>query len=139
MEKVMTKKEIKIVAENTIGILAEVTSLIASNGVNIENICAYTEGGKAIFNLLTDNNEKIEKVLGGKGFHFEEREVIVLELWNRPGALSKAAAKFKEKGIHLQNVYGTSSPKGERTTIIFLSEDNEKASEIFDSMVMEET
>jgi hypothetical protein len=137
MEKVMKKTEIKIVTKNTIGILADVTSLISENGVNIENICAYTTGEQAIFNLLTTDNEKIKKVMAGKGYQIEEREVIVLELWNRPGALSEAAMQFKQKGIQLQNVYGTSSPKGERTTMIFLSEDNEKASEMFDAMVVQ--
>jgi hypothetical protein len=137
MEKVMKKSELKVVTKNTVGILAEVTSLISENGVNIENICAYTTGDEAIFNLLTTDNEKIKKVMTGKGYQIEEREVIVLELWNRPGALSEAAMQFKKKGIQLQNVYGTSSPQGERTTMIFLSEDNEKASEMFDAMAVQ--
>jgi hypothetical protein len=45
---------------------------------------------------------------------------------------------FKENGINLRTVYGTTSPGGERTTIVFCSDDNEKASETFDTMVLEE-
>jgi hypothetical protein len=138
MEKVTKKKELKIVAGYAPGILAEVTSLIAEKGVNIENICAYVADEKAIFYLLTDDNEKVRKTLEGRGFLIEEREVIVLGLWNRPGALSAVASQFRQKGIRLHNVYGTSTPGGERTTIVFLSEDNDAASAVFDLMVTEE-
>lgn len=136
MEKVLKKTELLIHTENKVGVLDEITSLIAESGANIENICAYTMGAKADFFLLTDDNAKVKKVLAGRGYTIEEREVIVVGLWNRPGALSHAAKLFKEKGINLQTVYGTSSPKGERTTIIFCADDNQKASEVFDSLVV---
>jgi hypothetical protein len=136
MEKVLKKTELLIHTENKVGVLDEISGLIADSGANIENICAYTMGARADFFILTDDNDKAEKKLTGKGYRIEKREVIVVGLWNRPGALSHAARLFKEKGINLQTVYGTSSPKGERTTIIFCAEDNQKASEVFDSLVV---
>ena len=62
----------------------------------------------------------------------------MFELWNRPGILSKAAIRFKQEEISLQSMYGTTSPGGERTTIVFSAEDNEKAAEIFDALVLED-
>jgi hypothetical protein len=138
MEKVMREVELTIVTENRIGVLAEVADLIAANGMNIENICAYKIGEKASLHFLTNNPEKVKKVLEEKGYQVKERDVIVLSLWNRPGALSEVASKFKQKGINLQSVYGTCSPGGERTAVIFSSEDNDKASEVFLSMVTED-
>lgn len=138
MEKVLKKKELKVVTENKAGIIAEVTSAIAEVGVNIENICSYKTEDKAFFYLLTNNNEKVRTILEARGYRIEEREVIVLILWNRAGALSSVTSKFKQHGMNLHSVYGTSSPEGVRTTIVFCAENNEKASEVFDNMVTQD-
>ena len=138
MEKVRKTWEIKVTTENKTGITGDLTDLIAEQGVNIENICLYTVGDKAYFHILSDNNGQARKALEGRGFSIEEREVIVLELWNRPGMLSKAAIRFKQEGIFLHSLYGTTSPGGERTTIVFQAEDNEKAAETFDALVLED-
>lgn len=138
MEKVKKGVELIVTTENRTGITADVTDLIAEHGVNIENICLYTVGDRAYFHILSDNNGQARKALEGRGFSIEEREVIVLELWNRPGMLSKAAIRFKQEGIDLFTLYGTTSPGGERTTIVFKAEDNGKAAEIFDALVLED-
>jgi hypothetical protein len=137
MEKVLKKNELKVTVENRTGVLADVTHLLAEKGINIENFCAYIAAGQAVFYLLTNDNEKAKMILSEKGYQIEEREVIVLSLWNRPGALSEVATLFKQKNINLQNVYGTSSMGGEKMTMIFLAEDNEKASEALDSVVLQ--
>jgi hypothetical protein len=138
MEKVVKKIELKVTADDRVGVISDVTHFLAERGINVENFCAYTAGGKAFTYLLTDDNEKAKRILAEQGFLVEEREVIVLSLWNRPGSLSHVAALFKRKGINLQSVYGTSSSGGEKMTMIFLSEDNEKALEAFDQMVLQE-
>jgi hypothetical protein len=138
MEKVRKAWEIKVTTENKTGITADLTALIAGQGVNIENICLYTVGDKAYFHILSNINGQLRKIIEGKGFTVEEREVIILELWNRPGMLSKAALRFKQEGIGLQSLYGTTSPGGERTTIVFKADDNEKAAETFDALVLED-
>lgn len=138
MEKVITKRQLKIVTENKRGMLAEVSGTVADRGVNIENICAYSSNGKATFYLMTNDNEKARDALKGKGYQIEETEVIVLQVWNRPGALSTIVTEFRQAGMDLQYVYGTSSLGGEKMTIIFSSDDNSKAAGIFDTMILEE-
>jgi len=138
MEKVTLEKQLKIITNNKAGMLADVAGLIADKGINIENFCAYASGEKAVFHLLTNDNEKAKSALQGKGYQIEENKVILLRLWNRPGSLASVAAKLKLHGINLEHVYGTSSLSGERMTVIFSSDNNEKASEIFSTMIVEE-
>jgi len=138
MEKVTKAWEIVVTTENRVGITAELTDLIAEHGVNIENVCLYTVGDKAFFHFLSNDNVHVRKILEGRGFGVEEREVIILGLWNRAGMLSKAAIRFKQEGISLHSMYGTTSPGGERTTIVFSADDNEKAAETFDALVLED-
>jgi hypothetical protein len=138
VEKVIKKTQIKIVTENSLGLISEVTDLVADKGINIEDCCAYSVENKAIIYLLTNDNERTMEVLKNKGYQIEVTEVIILRLWNRPGALSAVTTKFKQNGINLYYIYGTSSLGGERMTFIFSSDNNEKAAEIFDQMVNEE-
>jgi hypothetical protein len=138
VEKVVKKNELRIEAENRAGVMAEIAALMAENGVNIDAFCAYNSGESSVVNLVTNDNERARKTLEGRGYKIEEREVVTLLLWNRPGALSAVAGRILDSGINLQSVYGTSSPDGVRTTVVFLSEDNGKAADIFDEMVMAE-
>jgi hypothetical protein len=139
MEKVTKEKQLTVVTPNEAGTLAEVTGVVADNRVNIENVCAYTAGDVAAFHLLTSDNDKARNALEKKGYKVVETEVIVMHLWNRPGSLSAVATKFRQHAIDLQYVYGTSSLAGEKMTMVFSAKDNDKAAEIFDTMVIEDT
>ena len=138
MEKVMKVKQLTVVIQNAAGALAEITGAVADEGVNIENACAYTAGDVVVCHLLTNDNEKARKALEKAGYRVVDTEVILVQVWNRPGALSAVATKFRQHAINLQYVYGTSSMGGEKMTFVFSSEDNDKAAEIFDSLVIEE-
>jgi len=138
MEKVIKAHQLTVVIDNVVGRLAHVTGVVADEGVNIENICAYSVDGVAVFHFLTDDNEKARKALEKEGFRVTDTEVILLQLWNRPGSLSTVATKFRQHAINLQYVYGTSSMGGEKMTMVFSSEDNDRAAEVFDSVVLEE-
>jgi hypothetical protein len=136
MEKVVKRKELMIETSNQIGVMAMIAALMADNGINIDGFCAYSSGANAIVNLLTSDNEKARRALEGRGYKIEEREVIILILMNRPGALSQAAGKIREAGINIQSIYGTASSDGVRNTIVMHSEDNAKMSELFDDIVL---
>jgi hypothetical protein len=138
MEKVIKKTQVKIVAENTLGLVSDVTGLIADKGINIEDCCAYSVDNKAIIYLLTNDDERTIEILKSKGYSIEVTEVIILRLWNHPGVLSAVTTKFKQNGVYLYYIYGTSSLGGERMTFVFSSDNNEKAEDIFDKMVNEE-
>jgi hypothetical protein len=138
MEQVTKEKQLKVVTDNKVGRLAEVTGLVADKGVNIDNICAYACGKEAIMYLLTSDNAKARKALDGKGFKIDEDEVILLRVWNRPGSLAAVTARLKKHGINIETVYGTSTESGERMTIVFSCADNNKAVEVFSSMLLED-
>ena len=139
MEKVTREKELVVATENKAGTLAEITDAVADKGVNIEHLCAYAIGDKAVFCLLTSDNKKARASLEAKGFQVKETEVILLRLWNRPGSLASVAKKMKQSGIDLEYVYGTSSQIGERMTFIFSTKDNDKAAEVAAAMVIDGT
>ncbi len=130
MEKIIRKSELKVLAKDRVGATAELSKMISEKGVNIEDICVYTLGGDVAFYIVTDDNKKLSGILAEKGYRFEEREVVMLSLENRPGALQEVADKLKQENIDIKYLYGTTACKGENTTLIFSSSDNEKAVEV---------
>ncbi|MBU4343514.1 MAG: ACT domain-containing protein, partial [Candidatus Omnitrophica bacterium] len=57
MAKCVKTKELIITTPDKAGMLSEVSSVMASNGININALCAYAMEGKAIFMILTDDNQ----------------------------------------------------------------------------------
>ncbi len=130
MEKVIRKNELRVLAKDRVGAIAELSKMISEKGVNIDDICVYTLGGDVAFYIVTDDNKKLSGILSEKGYRFEEREVVMLSLENRPGALQEVADKLRQENIDIKYLYGTTAGKGDKTTIIFSSSDNEKAVEV---------
>ena len=107
MTKAAKAKMLEIMTENKVGMLNEVSSVIADSGVNIKNICAYGMDTSATFMIVTDGNEKIADSLKQKGYKVEENEVVVLGLADKIGTLKEASSKLKSAGIDLKYIYGT--------------------------------
>ncbi|MFC1624698.1 ACT domain-containing protein [Candidatus Omnitrophota bacterium] len=99
--------ELIITTEDKPGMLAEVTSVISSQGVNITAICAYGAEGKATFYALTSDNSKAKSAAKAKGWETKENEVVVVGLVDKVGALKEIADKLKAKGVNLKYCYGT--------------------------------
>ncbi len=130
METVKKAMELKVNMKDSIGALADVARTISSFSVNIEDICAYGIGGEALFYMITEDNSRIRDAFEKRGCKTDEREVVLLSLENRPGALLKVAEKLKEENIDIKYLYGTTSVKDGNTIIVFSSSDNDKAVEV---------
>ena len=109
------------------GMLAEVSSAVKSAGVNIDAICAYGEGGKAVFFILTNDSAKAKQALSSKSWQVKEDEVVVVGLGNKVGALSEISEKLK--GINLLYCYGSACGCDCACNFILKAEDNDKALE----------
>ena len=127
--KAVKGKEILFTGENKMGELEEITRIIKDNGVNIRAISAWAINGKALFRLLTSDNDKAKELLQVKGA-VEEREVIIVEMPDEVGQLQLLASKLKGNGLDLDYIYGTTYEPGKYAVIIFSVNDNEKALEV---------
>jgi hypothetical protein len=107
MAKCVKAKELVITTADKPGMLAEVTSLMADNNINITAICAYSMENKAIFMLLTGDNKKAASAAASKGWKTEEKEVVVVDLPDKVGAAREIGDNLKAKNISLSYCYGT--------------------------------
>jgi len=107
MVKCTKVKELVVTTQDKPGMLAELSSVVASQGVNIIAICAYSMQGKAVFMLVSSDNQKVKAQATSKGWKVEDREAIMVELVDKVGAAKEVGDKLKAKNVNLRYCYGT--------------------------------
>lgn len=124
MEKIT---EIFVVLENKPGMLGELCTHLAENGINIEAIGVFHDTAK----LYVKNIERAVKLLSRLNYEIELRDVLLVELENRPGALGDVTSLLGENGINIEYCYGTITKNKKTTYVILDVSDIEKALKIF--------
>lgn len=107
MAKAKLTKELAVSTANKVGMFAEVAAAVTDTGVNIVAICAYAMEDKAIFRIITSDNNKAKAALTKKGYKTEESDVVTVMLVDKVGQAKEIAAKIKNSGINLDYLYGT--------------------------------
>ena len=115
--------EIFVVLENRPSTLGELCSHLAENKINIDAIGVFQDTAK----LYVKNVNKAMKILAKLNYVADLRDVLKVELENRPGALAEVASKIGNKGINIEYCYGTLSKKGDVASVILDVSDVEKA------------
>ena len=123
MEKIT---EIFVVLENRPSTLGELCSYLAENKVNIEAIGVFQDTAK----LYVENTNKAMKILSKADYTIDLRDVLKVELENRPGALADIASKLGNKGINIEYCYGTITKKAGATAVILDVSDLDRAMKI---------
>jgi hypothetical protein len=121
--------EIFVVLENRPSTLGELCSHLSENGINIDAIGLFQDSAK----LYVKNVSKAIKILNKLDYETDIREVLRVDLENRPGALAEIATKLGDKGVNIEYCYGTLSPKGKSAAVIIDVSDINKAIKILKS------
>jgi hypothetical protein len=105
-------KDLTVALEDRPGILAQLGEALGVAGVNIEGFCGYTSGGRGIIHLLVDDAAKARGALEGSGIDVQdEREVLVVDVEDRPGALGVIARRIANADVNLDLAYLATSTR----------------------------
>ncbi len=118
--------EIYVVLEDRPSTLGEMCSHLAENDINIEAIGVFHDTAK----IHVKNVTKTVKILNKLNYVTELRDVLKVDLENRPGALAEITTLLGNKGINIEYCYGTLSRKGATTSIILDVSDIDKATDL---------
>jgi hypothetical protein len=92
--------------ENTPGALAQVADAISDAGVNIAAATCVGPGERAELHILVPHAEAARHSLGISHLAVtREREVVVVEVEDRPGVLASLTHKIAQAGVDLDLVY----------------------------------
>lgn len=99
-------KNLTIELEDKPGILAELGEALGRAGINIEGFCGYASGGTGVVHLLVDDAAAARGALEGTGISVQdERDVVVVEIDDRPGALGVIARRISNANVSLDLAY----------------------------------
>lgn len=123
MEKI---KELFVVVENRPGAVAELCELLAKGRINIEAIGVFQDVAK----LSVTGMERAKSILAKHDYQVEIREVLKLEVDNKPGAFAALTSKLATTGINIHYCYGTVARGQKKASVILDVSDVERALQV---------
>ena len=98
--------DLVIEVDNEPGALAQVAQAISDAGVNIAAATCLGPGERAELHILVPHAEVAHHALALSNLAVtREREVVVVEVDDRPGVLAELAGKIAANGVNLDLVY----------------------------------
>ncbi|PKM51065.1 MAG: amino acid-binding protein [Firmicutes bacterium HGW-Firmicutes-7] len=98
-------KQLSVLIENKKGSLAEVTSLIKENDINIRAIAAFDTPDYGILRLIVDTPERAKVALEDCGYGVVLTDVIAVELEDEKGALNGILTVLEENDLQIEYIY----------------------------------
>ena len=122
---------IMVMAKNEIGVIADISRVLADNGINIETISTESLDDKGSISLTTDDYDGALRALTDAGFKTVTDDSLIVSLRDEPGALAKVAEKLKQGGVNIQSLHIVER-RGDYTTVAILPDDRAKAEGLLD-------
>lgn len=97
-------KSITVVADDRIGLLADISYILSKSNVNIEALSVDVVGKKAVIAFIVKDPLRASEVLSKNGFRIAEMNSIVIKLPNKPDEITKIADRLSDQDVHIENV-----------------------------------
>ena len=129
-------ERIVIMVRNEVGVLAEITRVLAAAGINLSSVNTEINGEHGTVIVSTDNadTDQALAVLTAAGFTAVADDALIIRLKDEPGALAKVAARFGAAGVNIQSLHILN--RLEDYALVALStapEEREKAAALLDA------
>ena len=120
-----------VMAQNEVGVIADISRVLADSSINIETIGVESLGDKGSISLTTDDYDGALLALTSAGFKTVSDESLLVRLQDEPGALAKVAERLKQAGINIQSLQIVDRREG-HTTVAIVTNDRAKAEDLMD-------
>lgn len=123
--------DVMVILDDAPGELARLGELAGAAGVNLDGFAAFTGDGKGVVHVLVHDEhlDVLRKALEGGGMQVvDEREVLVVNVADEPGAMGEVARRLADAGVNIDLAYTTFG--GVR--LIFGTDDLRVARELLD-------
>jgi hypothetical protein len=88
------------------GTLATLGETLGNAGINIDGMCGFPCEGKGVLHILIEDATAARNALEKTGHEISgEREVLVAEIEDRPGAFGEMARRIADAGVNFNLAY----------------------------------
>jgi hypothetical protein len=102
--------DLTVVLRDEPGQLSRLGGATGAAGVNIQGMCAFTGEGRGIIHLLVADEaaERAVAAVEGAGMGVaDRREVLVVDIEDRPGSLGEMARELADANVNIELLYTT--------------------------------
>lgn len=122
-------KSITVVADDKVGLLAEISYVLAKQNVNIEALDFDVVGKKAVVVLTVADSQNAKRALSSSGYEVAEENCVMVRLTDRPGEFNRMASMLSHEGINIEKVHMISR-EGKKTILSLVVDSPEPAARI---------
>jgi hypothetical protein len=118
---------------------AYVQNLFEARGKSLKRLASYASYSSmrrdsaefALIRLIVDKPEEAIVLLKEDDYLFDSKEVVTIDITNKPGEFTKITKRFGEEKININYVYGSVSDSNGKCLFVFCPEDVKSAADIF--------
>lgn len=125
--------QISVFLENRAGQLAEITGILAENGIDLRAISIAETADYGILRLIVDDAEKATKLLWHHGYLLSMTPVLVIEVSDQPGGIAPVLAILAEGSIDIEYMYSLFTHLEGKAYIVFRVAEAEKFTKLLSS------
>ncbi|WP_338847236.1 hypothetical protein V8J88_00775 [Massilia sp. W12] len=95
---------ITVIAEDRLGLMAELAEMLAARQIDITDISAKLYGADAVIHLQVDQYEAAIHALEESRFHVVTDDAVLLRIEDRPGGLATVAKRLADQQIAIRSM-----------------------------------
>lgn len=112
-------KQFTAFLENKPGRLANICLALGREKVNITALTIMDSKEHSVLRFVTDDLNKTKAALSSLGTPFQETDVLIIELENRPGSLAKVCETLAAEHVNIDYAYCSAGTRNGKTIGIF--------------------
>ncbi len=115
-------KEITVIANDRIGLLADVSEALAAKGINIHAISVEVISRSCIARIMVEDASAAKKVLEKGGYKVMDADLLVVHLKDQPGELAQVTRKLAKSQVSIHNILMVSRENGQTVLAMHVSD-----------------
>ena len=129
----MTIPQISVFLENKAGQLADITSILSDNQINMRAINIAETADYGVLRLIVDDASKASSILLEQGFILTMTPVVGVAVPDTPGGLSKVLGVISRAEIDVEYMYSVFGQRDGQACMIFRVADSDALTKILEA------
>ena len=89
-----------MVAEDKVGLLADISYILGKAKINIESLSVEVQGHKCLIDLSIKNEAKATSLLTSSGYQVLKADVLVVKIKNEPAQMAQFTSRLAKEKIN---------------------------------------
>jgi hypothetical protein len=124
------QKQLSVFLPNRPGVMARTCSILSEAGINILAMAVHDTVDNAVVRIIADQPTKAILLLEQEEFYVTEQDVLVIDLENKAGSLTRIAQSLAEADININYAYCTATQKQEGGCLVLRTDQLERAQDL---------